>query len=218
MKGTETPGEVNAALDEALLERWRAGDGAAGEALFRRYYPSIERFFGSKVTTATADLAQETFVACVEARTRIREGQRFRSYLFAVAYNVLCGHLRRRYKKVITVDIDQVSMRDLSPSPSTLIGARGRDRLLLEALRTLSLEHQVILELHYWESLGTREIADVLDLPSGTVKSRLIRARRGLRAALENLDASPRSLESTVTDLERWAAELEHDIVRRTGD
>src|ERR1700733_111478 len=75
--------------DGELLERWQAGDTASGEALFERYYEMVERFFLNKLSTGVADLVQETFTRCVESKARIRDNERFRVYMFSIAYHVL---------------------------------------------------------------------------------------------------------------------------------
>lgn len=92
----------------------------AGEALFERYYSGIYRFFCNKVNDDVADLVQQTFTACVEGRDRLRQSESFRSYLFAVAHNVLRAHLRARYRGPET-ELESVSARDLSPGPSSLV-------------------------------------------------------------------------------------------------
>src|SRR5262245_15507534 len=99
--------------DGELLERWRAGDTASGEALFERYYSAIERFFLNKVSGGIQDLVQETFIRCVESRERIQDNDRFRSYLFSIAYHVLSAHLRERYRSNNALDTSEVSVRDL---------------------------------------------------------------------------------------------------------
>jgi len=60
--------------DAELLERWRSGDRDSGEALFERYYDTVERFFLNKIGDAISDLVQETFIRCVESRDRILDG------------------------------------------------------------------------------------------------------------------------------------------------
>lgn len=191
--------------DSELLLRWREGDLAAGEALFERYYTMVERFFINKVSTGVGDLVQETFIACVESRDRLRETRRFRSYLFTVAHNVLFRHLRTRYRHGSEFDLESVSVRDLSPGPSSVAVRRTEQRLLLEALRCIPVAHQVVLELHYWENMKTAEIAETLELPTATVRSRLQRARRRLEAVMAELERSPEVLESTKSHLDDWA-------------
>jgi RNA polymerase sigma-70 factor (ECF subfamily) len=87
--------------------------------------------------------------------------------------------------------------------------ARAQEqRLLLEALRAISVNFQVVLELYYWEDLSTTEIAAVLGVPVGTVRSRLDRARDALESAMTRIASSNELLQSTLTRLDDWAREL----------
>lgn len=191
--------------DTELLESWRKGDLGSGEELFERYYPMVERFFINKVGTEVGDLVQDTFIACVENRFAVNDTGKFRSYLFAVAYNVLCAHLRRNYRAGRSIDFDTTSVYDLSPSPSSVMVRHREERLLLEALRQIPLDYQVLLELHYWDEMTTEEMAGVLGIPLGTVRRRLVRARELVEQALGRLERSPETLKSTVSRLDDWA-------------
>ncbi len=191
--------------DMELLEAWRGGDRKAGDALFLRYFDSIERFFRNKVPEAMKDLVQQTFTACVEGRDRIRSTSSFRSYLFAVAYNQLRKHLRTKYRSGHEIDVESQSLHDLAPGPRTLVGERREERLLLEAVRLIPLEHQVLFELRYWEEMKTREIAEILDIPDSTLRTRLRRALQLLREAVQGLAGSAGELESTLDNLDNWA-------------
>lgn len=191
--------------DATLLERWRQGDADAGEELFERYYDIVERFFLNKVTGDVQDLVQETFTACVEARDRVKDRARFRSYLFSIAYNVLRAHLRNRYRDGQQLDVDELSVQQVAPGPGTQLGDRREQRLLLEALRNIPIAYQVILELHYWEQMTTEDMAEILNLPVGTVRSRLLRARELLAQAMSRLAGSAEELQSTVTRIDDWA-------------
>ena len=197
----------NEPSDGTLLERWRAGDTASGEALFERYYDMVERFFLNKVASGVQDLVQETFIRCVESRDRIRDDDRFRVYMFGVAYNVLSGHLRERYRGNRAVDFNEDSVHDLSPGPGSVIAERREQRLLIESLRNIPVDDQVLLELHYWEQLTTHQIAEVLGIPVGTARGRLQRARTKLEEVMARLAESPQDLTSTLSRLEDWAAE-----------
>ena len=192
--------------DADLLERWRAGDKAAGQQLFARYYDPLERFFINKVATGVDDLLQETFVACVENRDRVEQPDKFRCYLFSIAYNVLRNHLRKRYRQGAELDVDEISIHDLAPGPMSLMVEYEEQRILLEALRSIPLAEQTLLELHYWERLTTTEMAAVLAVPVGTVRGRLQRARTSLKKAIRQVNRSAEVLDSTLTRLEDWAA------------
>ena len=196
--------------DRELLEAWRQGDKAAGDQLFERYYDKVLKFFRNKVSTEVKDLVQQTFAACVEGRDRLefKEDTSFRSYLFGVAHNLLRSHLRRRYRNDREVEFDKVSIQDLAPGPSSIIVKHREERLLLEALRRLPLEHQVMLELRFWEDMKTREIASVLEVPHATARTRLRRALQLLEQKLEELADSTALLASTRENLEKWASSI----------
>jgi RNA polymerase sigma-70 factor (ECF subfamily) len=194
--------------DAELLEAWRRGDGAAGSELFERHYPAVVRFFANKVSGDPADLIQETFEACVSGRDRMREGAGFSAYLFGVAYNVLRRGYERGRKQGERFDPGTVSTADLSPGPATMVGQRDEQRLLLAALRRIPLEQQVVLELYYWEGMTSAAIADVLEIPHGTVRTRLRRARALLEQALAGLARDPGLLERTLGDLDGWASQI----------
>lgn len=198
--------------DGELLERWRDGDSASGEALFERYYDMVERFFLNKVSQAVPDLVQETFMRCVASRERIRDNEQFRLYMFGIAYNVLKAHLRDRYRRGEELDVSEASMCDLAPGPGTLAVQHREHRVLLEALRNIPVDDQVMLELHYWEDLTTDQIATALDIPIGTSRGRLQRARARLAEVMHRLIASPLELETTAARLEDWAKDCREHL------
>lgn len=196
-----------------MLEAWRGGDAEAGERLFTRHYRLVKRFFRNKVgAERVADLAQDTFVAVVDGRERIADPQRFRPYLLRTAYYVFCRHLRERARGGPVADLEQASVAQLDPSAPSIIARAQQQRLLLEALRSIPVNYQVVLELHYWEELGTLRIAEVLDVPAATVRSRLQRARHALEGVMARLASSPELLRSTMTELDDWAARCGRDL------
>jgi len=189
--------------DGELLERWRNNDVASGELLFERYYNMVERFFLNKVGDAVPDLVQETFARCIKNHRKIRDNKQFRMYIFGIAYNVLKDHLRKRYRGGQPLNTE-VSVRDIEPGPSTLVARRREHRLLLEALRNIPIDDQVILELHYWENLTTEQIAEALDIPVGTARGRLQRARERLGEVMRVAE-SLQDPTTTLACLEDWA-------------
>jgi RNA polymerase sigma-70 factor (ECF subfamily) len=197
------------ASDAELLTRWRGGDATAGEELFDRYYAPLERFFLNKLSTGIADLVQETMQKCLAAREFVDAPDKFRSYLFSIAYNTLYSHLRTRQRHGEAIDVDAVAIATLAPGPSSVLSHKREQRLLLEGLRRIPVADQVILELHYWESLDTAEIAAVLGRPRNTIKGQLQRARKRLEAEIARLSGSAEVLRSTLSDLDSWAAQCQ---------
>lgn len=195
--------------DAELLESWRAGDLRAGEVLLSRYFDSLYRFFASKVDGAADDLIQRTLLTCVEKADTVRNPAGFRGYLFTVARHELYAHLRRlKRTRDQGSDLSVSTVTDGGDSAGTLMVERDDQRLLLKCLRQLSMDFQIVLGLFYWEGLSTRQLASVLEIPSGTVKSRLRRAREDLAAQMRQLADSPELLRSTVDNLDAWVASL----------
>jgi RNA polymerase sigma factor (sigma-70 family) len=194
--------------DFELLERWRAGDANAGQQLVRSHTRSLHRFFASKAPDAIDDLVQASFLACVESRDRFRHGSTFRTFVLGVARKVLLKHYRKRMRHDRAMAVEEASADELSPSPSFSVALREEVRLLLVGLRRIPIDHQIAIELFYWEGLPIGEVAEVLEVAPGTVKSRLARAREALRDAILTGGAAPDLARSTAEELERWATEL----------
>lgn len=207
--------------DAELLERWRNGDKDAGQALVARYYDAIDRFFANKVSVEVADLVQDTFLGCLNAPERLRDSNKFREYLFSIAYKVLYKYIARKKRDGKIADRERLTMQLLDPSPRSFLLEHEEQRLLLAALRHIDVDLQCALELKYWEDLKVREIATVMKIPKGTAQSRLFRARKKLDAALEQLAESQELLTSTRSNLERWAHQCRlvmHRTERRPDD
>ena len=174
-------------IDADLLEAWRAGDTQAGAALYDRHADAVARLFANKIAIGTDDLVQQTFMLLVESRDRIREGLSVRAFVLGIARNVLRDHVRKLARgRVVDPEVD--AMADLAPGPTTMIGHNREQRLLLAGLRRLPLEHQIGLELYYWEEMDAREIAEVMGISHSAMRSRLARARALLSEAMAQLD------------------------------
>lgn len=197
--------------DDELLAAWRAGDRRSGEQLFDRHFKALTRFFRNKVRGQAAagdgmdDLIQQTVLGLLEAKHEFRGEGSFRSFVFGVAYNVLRNHYRRARRDADRLDFGVTSIFDLAAGPVEALADRHEQRLLLEGLRRIPVEHQVLLELYFWEPLPAAEIAAILGVPEGTVRTRIRRAKQLLEAELGRLSKDPRLLESTLSNLEDWA-------------
>jgi RNA polymerase sigma-70 factor (ECF subfamily) len=171
-------------LDETtLVESWRAGDERAGTAIVERYFDSVYRFFRSKSKHDVDDLVQQTFISCLEARESFRGECTFRTLLFKIARRRLYDHYRN-VRRVRELDFTTTSVRALGTSPSGALVRRAEIAMLEDALQELPVESQMLLELHYWEGLSTRELAQVFEVSEGTIKSRQFNARTRLRSLL----------------------------------
>jgi RNA polymerase sigma-70 factor (ECF subfamily) len=203
------------ASDFELLDAWRAGNREAGNALFDRYFDAVFRFFRNKVSEGAEDLVQQTFLACVQSRDHFRKDASFRTYLFTAARSKLYNYLERRGREG-AIDWGVTSCADLGVSPSGLLAQGQEQQLLLQALRRLPVDLQVALELYYFEQVRGPELAEVLGVPEGTVRSRLRRGREILREQLLALSASPTDVETTMSNLDDWAAAVRSKILGRS--
>ena len=193
--------------DEELLDAWRGGDSDAGEVLFSRYFDPLYRFFGFKIQDSCEELVQATFAACIEKKTAITEATSFRALLFGFARIEVLRYVQRKHRRR-EVDLGSDSIDDLATSPSRLMAKREELRLLAAALRRIPIDLQIVIELHYWEGLTTRELRQVLQIPEGTVKSRLRRARECLEQELQRASADPGVVGSTLSGFDRWVLEV----------
>lgn len=193
--------------DAELLSAWRGGDNRSGITLFDKYYALLERFFSNKVSGDSSDLIQETFAACVSGQDKIGDGQ-FRGFLFGIAYNKLKQFYERSRVEGGRFDYSTVSSADLSPGASTMMAKSAEQRLLLEALRRIPVEHQVVLEMFYWEDMTSAQMAQALGEPHGTVRTRVRRARALLEEALAKVSDDAAVLQQTRSDLDGWAAQV----------
>lgn len=202
-------GEPDADPDAAAVAAWRAGDKAAGEALFEKHFDALYRFFRNKAEDGVEDLIQQTFLAVVGSIERFRGEASFRSYLFAIARHELLAHWRKRGARSGDVDVAEISIAAMSSAqPSRVVARRREQQLLLDALRTLPLDLQIALELVYWEELTGPELAAALGVPEGTARSRLRRGKEMLAARLAELAGDPATVEESLRELDLRLAAL----------
>lgn len=198
--------------DAELLEAWRGGDEAAGNKLVERYFHSVFAFFDGKVVAEVDDLVQHTFLACVERPESYRGTGSFKAWLLGIARFQLLRYLRRQHRGKKAIGLASVTSEELGGSPISVLGQHEEQTLLARALRRIPLEFQLAVELYYWEEMPTADIAVVLDVAPGTIRSRLTRARELLRDQMAAMGASDDLTESTIANLDKWARSLKAKI------
>lgn len=196
-----------------LLLAWRDGDRKAGSELIRGHARLVQRFFGNKVgkPELVEELAQRTFAACVAGVERFRGDSNFRTWLFAVANNVLREHYREQQRGQ-SIDFGTVSVEGSSGGPSSVVASSEEQRRLLTALRRISIDSQVLLELYYWEELTAPELAEVFSIPVGTVRGRIGKAKLELRAELDTMERTRERPPTTEAELEDWARQVREQM------
>lgn len=167
--------------DAQLLTTWQAGDAKAGHTLCMRYYQTTERFFRGRipVKSDSVDLTQQTFLDVTANHGIIRA---FAPFLFRVRSRRLSDYYRRLYRKG---HCEPYETQQAQQTGVETRAARGeRKRAVREALALLPAERYEILWLHYADGLSNAQIAEILELPVGTVKSRLRLGRQQLSKSL----------------------------------
>jgi RNA polymerase sigma-70 factor, ECF subfamily len=130
------------------------------------------------------DAAQETFITAWRQIRSVRDPERFDAWLQRVAVNAARMTHRSRRRRGVR-EIPQRRLGGARTEPPLHDGAEADARMLDAALRTLDIDQRSILVLHHLEGRSVADLAAMLDVPAGTVKSRLHTARRALQSAID---------------------------------
>ena len=179
------PTERSEWSDQQLVAQALAGDGAAYEVLFERHRASVRSLLNCRNAALADDILQETFVKAYLNLDKYNPAYSFVGWLWVVARNLLVDHTRRAPKADERLSLE-ASASVASPSPDPEQQAIwAQNRLNLDrALGQLSEPYREVLVLRFWHDLPYEAIAEKLDLPLGTVKTRIHRARAALIALL----------------------------------
>ena len=180
--------------DAQLVERVVAGDGEAFRQLVERYQRPVYGLLLRMVRSPALaeDLAQETLIKAYRAIATFDRSRQFSSWLFKIAHNTAIDHLRKNRPPTVPLEtddserLDPLALLAAPESRSPEARARGRDlaEALQEALMELRPDYREAVLLRFQQGLPYNEIADILDLPLGTVKTHLHRARKQMAATL----------------------------------
>jgi len=192
--------------DVDLLNAWRAGDAANGRLLFQKYFQALYRFFANKCDDPD-EMVQQTFLAIVKAKDQFAGRSSFRTYLYTVARHELYRHLRG-LQRARNFDPALSSIADLATSAGGKLVRNQQHKLLCAALRTLPVEQQTLLELHYWDGLDAAALAEVFESNAAAIRNRLHRAREKLREAMLATEGIPPDTVATVEAVDAFALSL----------
>ena len=192
-----TPGDS----DQLLVERTVAGDQRAFELLVIKYQRRIERLIGRMVRDVdlVEDIAQETFIRAYRALPKFRGEAQFYTWLYRIAVNTAKKALME-FKRDPTVsesalrssdDEDETSSREgeltSAETPETILAAKEIAAVVNQAMEALPEELRQAVTLREIEGLSYEEIAEVMNCPIGTVRSRIFRARDAISAKVKPL-------------------------------
>jgi RNA polymerase sigma-70 factor (ECF subfamily) len=160
--------------DEVLMLAFQQGSREAFDELYVRYRGPLYGFFRRRLNSEprAEDLSQETFLVLIRGADRYEPRALVRTYLYAIAFNLLMSERRRRAHD--GPDIDSIA------EPAAR-GCTERELWLREGLEKLDDKEREILMLREYEHLSYSEIAELMQLPLNTVRSRLFRSRIALK-------------------------------------
>ncbi len=183
------------AEERTLIERCKRGDLAAFNELVKKYEKQVYNF-AYRLTGSyddANDVAQEAFLRVFNAIGGFRGDASFTTWLFRITTNVFLDERKRARAHPHTsldeqLDLEESSVarqiEDPSPSPAALTEERERAQILQEAIQSLPEYQRAMVVLYHTQQQSYEEIAEAMDLPIGTVKSRLNRARLALKEKL----------------------------------
>ena len=172
--------------DEQLMLRVGTGSDAAFEELYHRYARRLQGFFFRQLggdEDAAADATHDTFLRLFEARDRYVEGRKVDTWLFTIAYNLCRNRYRRNAYEadfLATLDAEPVTIEEIEIE----MDRETLKRALAAVLDNLPHPLRLLFSLRHEEDLSVPQIATILDIPSGTVKSRLHKTMTIIRKEL----------------------------------
>lgn len=187
--------------DEQLLTQMAKGDQAAFEAFVHRYHAPIHQYIERLVkdTKKAEDLVQETFIRLIKQLQSKQIPQYPKAWLYRVASNLCKDYWRSAYYRSETTPKEELPIsEDEGPSVVEIFERQETRQEVLSSLKQLPDIQQQIVILRFYQDLKLKEIADILDIPLGTVKSSLFHALKKLKDLLVQqkeveYDEGPRS-------------------------
>ena len=176
--------------DEQLMARAKAGNDAAFEELYHRYARRLKGFFFLQLgrdEELAADATHDVFLRAYEARNRYQEGKSVSTWLFTIAYNICRNHYRSNaYETQLsaTLDAEPISEEQIEVQ----LDAVALDDALAQVLSELPPPLHQLFSLHYQEKLTIPQVAEIVGIPEGTVKSRLHKTMNIIRKKLKRYE------------------------------
>lgn len=182
--------ESQSAADQILVERVQAGDKRAFDLLVKQYQHKIISLVGRYVYDhgEALDVTQEAFIKAYRALPNFRGDSAFYTWLYRIAINTAKNHLVARGRRPPDTDVDvddaqyfesDSELKDIQ-SPENTLYRNELERVVRESLDQLPEDLRVALTLREFEGMSYEDIAEIMDCPIGTVRSRIFRAREAV--------------------------------------
>ena len=170
--------------DLYLIGRICARDEQAFEELYRHYHPRLTRFLTNLIhrPPLVEEILNDTMLVVWNRPERFNGRCKLSTWIFAIAYRTAMTALRRFDDPVPDENADSYASETSAPDRD--VGEKRLQQLVLQALQKLSPDHRAVVDLTYFHEMGYREIAEIMDCPVDTVKTRMFHARRHLRRHL----------------------------------
>ena len=176
--------------DEQVMARAAAGSDTAFEELYRRYARRLKGFFFMQLggdEEMAADATHDVFLRAYEARTRYQKGSNVSTWIFTIAYNICKNHYRSNAyeaQMLANLDAEPISEQQIEVELDTAV----LDEALQQVLSELAAPLHQIFSLHYQEELTIPQVAEIVGIPAGTVKSRLHKIMNIIRKKLKEYE------------------------------
>ncbi len=187
----------NQESDNQLVKRVQKGDRRAFDLLVLKYQYKVQAVIGRyiKDSSEALDVAQETFIKAYRAIGNFRGDSQFYTWIFRIAVNTAKNHLVSRSRRPPSEDIDYQEAEDfgISEALQDVDGPEGElyrselERIVFDTMRALPEDLRVAISLRELEGLSYEEIAEIMDCPVGTVRSRIFRAREAINEKIQPL-------------------------------
>ena len=175
----------SAALEDVrLIERIVQRDLRAFETLYRAYHPRLTRFLTNMLRRPqlVEEVLNDTMLVVWNKPDSYNGASRLSTWIFAIGYRKALKALSRHQDPIEDAQAERRASAE--PGPEQELGRRQAQVALLEAMRQLSPDHRAVVDLTYFHEMGYREIAEIMNCPVDTVKTRMFHARRHLKRLL----------------------------------
>lgn len=180
------PLRLSAQTDEQLMKRAAQGNDRAFEELYNRHARRLQGFFARRLgddSDLAADFMHDTFLRLYAARENYHEGRNFRAWLYTIAYNLWKNHHRNQLN-MVQEDTEVADNNEIEVN----IDEGILHNALSDILKELPESYAILFSLHYEEELTIPQIAQMTELPEGTVKSRLHKTMNIIKTELKKYE------------------------------
>ena len=178
--------EIRADPESLWIQQIAGGDREAFEKLYKAYAARLFRYLFSMIgDSGTAEeLTNDVMVAAWKAAATFRGEAKPSTWLFGIAHNKALNELRRKHPSTVEIE-DATELAAPGEGPEGVIQRANLGQRVRTALQDLSPEHRAVVELTFYQGLSYLEVAEIMQCPLSTVKTRMFYAKKKLQEVLE---------------------------------